>query len=63
MEFITHFVGKPKELRKALKSLGLPSKITQVSQISLKDLEKNLFDEKTNKLLQEFLRWFSSEFS
>ena len=56
MEFITHFVGKPKELRKALESLGLPSKITQVSQISLKDLEKNLFDEKTNKLLQEFLR-------
>ena len=41
-------VGKPKELCKALKSLGLPSKITPVSQVSLKDGETILFDEKTN---------------
>ena len=41
-------VGKPKELWKALKSLGLPSKITPVSQVSLKDGETILFDEKTN---------------
>ena len=41
-------VGKPKELWKALKSLGLPSKITPVSQVSLKDGEKISFDEKTN---------------
>ena len=41
-------VGKPKELWKGLKSLGLPSKITPVSQISLKDGEKIFFDEKTN---------------
>ena len=33
-------VGKPKELWKALKSLGLPSKISPVSQVSLKDGEK-----------------------
>ena len=33
-------VGKPNELWKALKSLGLPSKITPVSQVSLKDGEK-----------------------
>ena len=32
--------GKPKELWKALKSLGLPSKISPVSQVSLKDGEK-----------------------
>ena len=41
-------VGKPKELWKALKSLGLQSKITPVSQVSLKDGEKILFGEKTN---------------
>ena len=41
-------VGKPKELWKALKSLGLQSKITPVSQVSLKDGEKILFSEKTN---------------
>ena len=40
-------VGKPKELWKAPKSLGLPSTITPVSQVSLKDGEKNSFDEKT----------------
>ena len=37
-------VGKPKELWKALKSLGLPSKIAPVSQISLKDGENFSFD-------------------
>ena len=42
-------VGKPKELWKALiKSLGLPSNIMPVSQVSLKDGEKISFDEKTN---------------
>ena len=41
-------VGKPKELCKSLKSLGLPSKITPVSQVSLEDGETILFDEKTN---------------
>ena len=41
-------VGKPKELWKALKSLGLPSKITPVPQVSLKDGETISFDEKTN---------------
>ena len=40
-------VGKPKELWKALKSLGLPFTIIPVSQVSLKDGEKNSFDEKT----------------
>ena len=40
-------VGKPKELWKALKSLGLASKITPVSQVSLKGGEKISFDEKT----------------
>ena len=40
-------VGKPKELWKALNSLGLPSKITPVSQVSLTDGETILFDEKT----------------
>ena len=40
--------GKPNELWKALKSLGLPSKITPVSQVSLKDGETISFDEKTN---------------
>ena len=32
----------------AFKSLGLPSKITPVSQVSLKEGEKFSFDEKTN---------------
>ena len=40
--------GKPKELWKALKSLGLSFKITPVSDVSLKDGEKISFDEKTN---------------
>ena len=41
-------VGKPEEIWKALKYLGLPSKITPVSQVSLKDREAISFDEKTN---------------
>ena len=41
-------VGKHKQLWKDLKSLGLLSKITPVSQISLEDGEKLSFDEKTN---------------
>ena len=41
-------VGKPTELWKALKSLGLPSKITPASQDSLKDGGETSFDEKTN---------------
>ena len=41
-------VWKPNKLWKALKFLGLPFKITPVSQVSLKDGEKISFDEKTN---------------
>ena len=48
LEKLRENVGKPKELWKALKSLGLPSKITPVSQVSLKDGETISFDEKTN---------------
>ena len=40
--------SKPKELWKALKFLGLPSKVILVSQISLKDGGKMSFDEKAN---------------
>ena len=50
-EKIKEIVGKPKELWKALKSLGSPSKITPHSQFFLKDGEKILFDEKTNNKL------------
>ena len=42
-------VGKPKELWKALKSLGLPSKITSVSQFSLKNGENISIDKKKKK--------------
>ena len=41
-------VWKPNKLWKALKFLGLPFKITPVSQISLKDGKKISFDQKTN---------------
>ena len=41
-------VGKPKELLKALKSLGLPFTITQVSQVSLRDKKKISIDQKVN---------------
>ena len=47
-EKLSENVGKPKELWKALKSLGLPCKITPVPQVSLKDGETISFDEKTN---------------
>ena len=52
-------VGKPKELWKALKSLGLPSKITPVSQVSLKDGETISFDEKTNN--NSFKNFYANE--
>ena len=39
----------PGSFGKPFKSLGAPSKITPVSQVSLKDGEKILFDEKANK--------------
>ena len=48
LEKLRENVGKPKEPWKALKSLGLPSKITPVSQVSLKDGKTISFDEKTN---------------
>ena len=41
-------IGKPKELWKALKSLGLPSKKGSVSNICLKKNDKISFDDKTN---------------
>ena len=41
-------LGKPKELWKALKFIGLQSKITPVSQVSLKDGETISFDQNTN---------------
>ena len=47
-------VCKPKKLKKALKSLGLSSKITPVSQVSLKDGEKISFVEKTNNSFNNF---------
>ena len=41
-------IGKPEELWKALKSLGLPSKTLSISNICLKDDDKISFDDKTN---------------
>ena len=41
-------IGKPKELWKALKSLGLPSKKRSISNICLKKDDKISFDDKTN---------------
>ena len=41
-------IGKSKELWKALKSLGLPSKKGSISNISLKKDGKISFDDKTN---------------
>ena len=41
-------IGKPKELWKALKSLGLPSKKGSISNICLKKDDKINFDDKTN---------------
>ena len=55
-EKLSENVGKPKELWKALKSLGLPSKITSVSQFSLKNGENISIDKKKKKkLLQNLL--------
>ena len=44
-------IGKPKELWKALKSLGLPSKKGTISNICLKKDDKICFDDKTNAIL------------
>ena len=41
-------IGNPKELWKALKSLGLPSKKGTISNICLKKDDKTCFDDKTN---------------
>jgi len=41
-------IGKPKELWKALKSLGLPSKKGSISKICLQKNDKISFDDKTN---------------
>ena len=41
-------IGKPKELWKALKSLGLPSKKGTISNICLKKDDKKYFDDKRN---------------
>ena len=41
-------IGKPKELWKALKSLGLPSKKGTISNICLKKDDNICFDDKTN---------------
>ena len=41
-------IGKPKELRKALKSLGLPSKKATILNICLKKDDKICFDDKTS---------------
>ena len=43
-------IGKPKELWKALKSLGLHSKKGTVSNICLKKDDKICFDDKTNAI-------------
>ena len=47
-------VSKPEELWKALKSLGLPSKIAPVSQVSLQDGGKNRLMKKTNNSFKNF---------
>ena len=41
-------IAKPKQLQKALKSLGLPCKKGSISNICLKKDDKTGFDEKTN---------------
>ena len=43
------YIGKPKELWKALKSLGLPSKKGKLSNICLKKDDKTFFDNKINE--------------
>ena len=41
-------IGKPKELQKALKSLGLPSKKGSISKIFLKKDDKISFNDKAS---------------
>ena len=43
------YIDKPKELWKALKSLGLPSKKGKLSNICLKKDDKTFFDNKINE--------------
>ena len=53
--FYTTNIGKPKELWKTLKTLGLPSKKGSISKICLKKDEKTSFDDKTNaNIFKEF---------
>ena len=55
-------VGKPKELWKALKSLGLPSKKCSISNICLKKDDKISFDDKTNvNTFKEFYCNFTTD--
>ena len=51
-------IGKPKELRKTLKSLGLSSKKGKISNIYLKKDDKICFDDKTNT--NAFKEFFSN---
>ena len=48
-------IGKPKQLWKALKSLGLPCKKGSISNICLKKDDKTSFDDKANaNIFKEF---------
>ena len=51
-------IGKPKELWKSLKSLGLPSKQDKASKICLKKDGQHCFDDKTNSNI--FKNFFSN---
>ena len=51
-------IGKPKELWKALKSLGLPSKVNKESKICLQDGDTLSFDAKQNA--ETFKNYFTS---
>ena len=54
-QFYKENIGKPKELWKALTSLGLPSKKGIISNIFLKKDDKICFNDKTNaSTFQEF---------
>ena len=48
-------IGKPKELWKSLKSLGLPSKQMSSSSLCLEKDENLSFDRKTNRNFQRLL--------
>ena len=55
-------IGKPKKLRKALKSLGLPCKKGSISSICLKKEDKICFDDKTNaNMFKEFFSNLASD--